>query len=207
MFEIFHFIRWCLKYGSLGLAGTNLLTNISIINMYSKKFLFKGGLQGNVGKMPSVLICGLITPLISSQFVESYFRDNLLKSSRSECLMCKEMKATFTHLIVGSIMPTFFSWVLIMRSSSAIGTYSVPDEKLLFESAKARKFFFTSIKRIFLKTNQNVFSTLFRNYSIQFIMCSFVLFFQQKQFRETIEPLDFTLAEIKNVQQSIDTKK
>lgn len=175
--------------------------------MHSKNFLLKGGLQGIVGKLPSVLICGLIAPFASSQFVESYFKDDLFKSSRSECLMCKEMKTTFTHLIVGSIMPTVFSWVLIMRSASAMGTYSVPDEKLLVESAKARKFFFTSMKRIFLKTNQNVFSTLFRNYSIQFIMCSFVLFFQQKQFRETIEPLDFTLAEIKNVQQLTNTKK
>ena len=199
-------VRWCLKYGSMGLAATNFLTNYSIINMYSKNF-FLTGIKGVIGKIPAVLVSCVLPPITSGHFVESFFTSDLLKSTRTECLMCKELKTTFSHIMIASVLPTFMSWVLIMRSSQVAGFYHVPDEKLLLQSSKARKYFFSNMKRIFLKTNQNVFGRLFINYSIQFIACSFVLFYQQKQFRETIEPLNFSLAEIQYVKQLADTKK
>ena len=131
--------------------------------------------------------------------MDSYFTPRLLKANESECFFCTETKSILMHLTAGSIVPTGLSWLLVYQVADMAKSIATPRTKLLFESAKGRKFYFKHFRDIFLKTNRNVSGYLIANYTIQFFLCSFILFYQQVQFKQTIEPLQFSLSELKRL--------
>lgn len=134
--------------------------------------------------------------------MDSYFTPKLLKANNSECFFCHEVKSILAHVTIGSLIPTSFTWLIIYQTSDMLKTMATPKASLLLESAKGRKFYFKHFKDIFLKTNKNVYGPLLTNYMIQFFLCSFVLFYQQVQFKKTIEPLEFSLNEINRIKKS-----
>ena len=123
----------------------------------------------------------------------------LLKSNDYECLFCHETKSILIHLGIGSIIPTFMAWIISFQIADVFKTYDTPRITLLNESMKGKKEYFRQVKTIFRNTNKNFFASLVTIYMIQFVLCSFILYMQQRQFKETIEPLQFSLAEIKQV--------
>ena len=80
-------------------------------------------------------------------------------------------------------------------------TYGVPKAELLFKSNETRMSYFKQLKIIWNKTTKNSYKILAINYSIQLVLCSFILFMQQKQFISVVQSLNFTQTEINQIKE------
>ena len=100
---------------------------------------------------------------------------------------------------VGSVIPTGFAWSVAFMHAEILKTYGVPEAKFLFKSPQTRMAYFKQMMHIFKKTTANSYKVLGLNYSIQLVLCSFVLFMQQKQFIDVVQKMNFTQAEINKV--------
>lgn len=105
------------------------------------------------------------------------------------------------HLSVGSMIPTGISWVLSFLHADLFKTYGVPKTDLLLQSKISKMSYFNQVTNIWKKTTKNSFKILSLNYSIQLILCSFVLYMQQKQFIENVILLKFSFEEINKIKQ------
>jgi hypothetical protein len=189
---------WALKYCAYILGFSNLLTNVSINQFYRAKFLLSGN-KTFLGILSSLTMCGVIPCVTSTAFIKGYFSENLLTSDTgAECMMCRELKTIGSHLMIGSVLATFVSWSSNFLQAHSYKTYGVPDINLLAKS-KSRKLYFDHTKKIFFKTNRQIAGVLFRNYSIQVVLCAFMLYMEQKQFHENIQPLKFSMSEINQI--------
>jgi len=189
---------WALKYGPFIIGYSNLLSNVSINNFYRAKFLLSGK-KTFLGILSSLTMCGVIPCVTTTVFVNGYFSENLLTSDTSaECMMCRELKTIAGHLTIGSILATFVSWSSNFLQASSYKTYCVPDTNLLAKS-KTRKIYFDHAKKIFFKTNRQIPGLLFRNFSIQVVLCAFMFYMEQKQFHEHIQQLRFSMSEINKI--------
>lgn len=189
---------WALKYGPFIVGFSNLLTNVSINHFYRAKFLLSSN-KTFMGLFSSLTMCGVIPSVTSTVFIKGYFSDNLLTSDTSaECMMCRELKTIAGHLAIGSFLATLVSWSSNFLQASSYKTYDVPDINLLGNS-KSRKMYFDHAKKILFKTNSKISGLLFRNFSIQVVLCAFMLYMEQKQFHECIQPLRFSMSEINKI--------
>jgi hypothetical protein len=189
---------WALKYGPFIVGFGNLLTNVSINQFYRAKFLLSGN-KTFLGLFSSLTMCGVIPAISTTTFIKGYFSENLLTSDTSaECMMCRELKTIVGHLAIGSCFATAASWSSNFLQAYSYKTYGVPDTNLL-EKSKTRKLYFNHAKKILFKTNSQIFSVLFKSYSIQVVLCAFMLYMEQKQFHENIQPLRFSMSEINSI--------
>ncbi len=78
----------------------------------------------------------------------------------------------------------------------------MPKAELLLKSNQTRMSYFKQLKIIWKKTTKNSFKILAINYSIQLVLCSFILYMQQRQFIDTVQPLNFTQTEINGIKNS-----
>ena len=127
-----------------------------------------------------------------------FFTSSLLKIQPTECLVCREIKANMMHLSVGSLFPTVFAWFVSFNHAALYNTYAMPNAENLSNPIN-RKRFLQHFKLIWTRTNKGAFARLMPNYLVQLFLCSGLLFMQQKQFKDTIESIRFTQAEINEV--------
>lgn len=105
------------------------------------------------------------------------------------------------HLSIGSIIPTGISWIFSFFHADLFKTYDVPKIDQLLQSKISKEGYFKQVKKTWKKTTNNSFKLLTINYSIQLILCSFILYTQQKQFVENVLPLKFSIEEINKIKQ------
>ena len=132
-------------------------------------------------------------------FLEESYLPKLFVSSETQCFFCEEVKSILGHVSIGSVIPTITAWPMAFLLADKFKSYGTPSSTLLIKSASGRKEYFRHIKYIFRATNKNISGILITNYTVQFILCSFVLYMQQMQYKKIIEPLEFSFSEIKQL--------
>ena len=100
--------------------------------------------------------------------------------------------------MVGSIIPTLLAWNTNYFQAGIYKSYSIPDSKWLMDKSQRPKYWF-HFKRVLRNTTNKCFNKIYIAYSIQLILSSAVLFFQQKEYYDYIEPQSFDLSEIKRI--------
>lgn len=176
---------------------SNILTNIIINSHFRSQFRLQN--TSLLAALSSHSLVSLIPPVAAATFSSAYFGVFLYKFSNDECFTCRELKTIGLHMTIGSVMPTAVSWICSFLHADLFKTYGVPKTQVLFESNISKKLFFKQSVDVWKKTTKNSFKVLTFNYSIQIILCSFIMFMQEKQFLEEILPLNFSLNEINKI--------
>jgi len=182
----------------MAIAISNIITNFNINSYFRKQFLLKNANSMLATISSHSMIC-LIPPMAANAIASTYFNHKLFSLSKNECLTCIEFKTIILNMTIGSFVPTGFSWLISYVHADIFKTYSLPK----ISKKISKKEYLKQFKFIFKKTIVGSHKVLFINYSLQLMITSFILFMQQKQFTETIEPLNFTQNEIEKVKKSI----
>jgi hypothetical protein len=142
----------------------------------------------------------LIPPVAAAALSSAYF-GHFLYSLNDECLSCRELKTIMLQISIGSVIPTGISWIVSFLHSDMFKTYRVPNTDLLLKSKIYKYSYLKQTAEVWKKTTRNSLIIISINYCIQVILCSFVLFMQQKQFLDYVLPLKFTNDEIEKIRQ------
>lgn len=95
-------------------------------------------------------------------------------------------------------MSSGLAWLTNFYHASLYFTIKIPNLDSYLKAGKKREYF-TKVAGIFKQTNKNVYGRFVGCLCLQTILASGVFFFQQKQFRQHIEPYEFTANEIKRI--------
>ena len=180
------------------LALSNICTNISINEHFrSRFFLSKTSI---LASLSSHAMTSVIPPVAAAAVSSAYFGHFLYKLN-DECLTCREMKTTMLHIAIGSVLPTGISWIVSFLHADLFKTYGVPNTDSMLRSKISKSLYLKQTKNVWKKTTKNSFKIISINYCIQVVLCSFILFMQQRQFVESVLPLKFTKDEIDKIKQ------
>ncbi len=191
-----------MKYGNLALVFSNLITNTTTNLAYRQNFLLQSAKGSTIGLLSSTLFSGLIPAAIGGTFMSAFHFNSLLKSTQNECSLCRDVKSIGLHLTFGSVLSSGCSWLINLYQASIYNTIRMPSIDGYFSNIKNKKYrsvFYTNMKQVLKQTNKGMYKVVFTNYSIQLFLCSLMLYHQEKEFIEHIEPLRFSMDEIKRI--------
>jgi hypothetical protein len=186
--------RWALKYGVLAVGISNVITIQFILNKYRANFMLKE--LKFLTKLASLLLVGAIPTAASMSFLNVYFENFLLTSGPKECLTCREVKASLGHVTIATLLPGLLSWPLHYFQADIHKSYSLPNLNMIFDTKKQRSLYLYQFKRVFLKSNQGVSKRIIGCISAQFLLSSFILHMERREFKEHIEPSEIKSEEL-----------
>jgi hypothetical protein len=178
-----------------------VLSNSYINSLYRAKFALVNNAtrKYTVSLISSLLVTSFFPPAASASFLHLVYFERLLQSSsKQDCPICLEVRALTTHLAFGSLVPTALAWLTSFYHASLYYTVRIPNFESYSKAGKRRQYF-REIYDLFKRTNRNVQTPLIACFSIQIILSSLLFYLQQNEFRQHIEPSEFSLAEIKRV--------
>ena len=186
-----------MRYGAPIIAGTSFLFNLSV-NIFYRKCFFLDLKSTFASFISSSLLTNVFPSVASTSLVYMYYTQNLLKISPSECLVCRELKTIGSYMAISGILPIFISWSMNFLYADLYKTYGVPKTENIVDPKKFRNYF-RQVRIIWSRTNKNSKGPILRSLTTQFFVTSFILFMQQKQFKDHIEPYSFTNQEVNRI--------
>jgi hypothetical protein len=170
--------------------------------MYRRNFRINKVRESTLGLVSSIFLTSLIPAASGAALLAAYFMDDMLTATDEKCSMCRELRGLGIHFAMGNLVPTGLAWVTNMYQASIYNSRKIPslDHAVAnFRDKTARGFYFDQMKKLFRETNKGVGATLVANYSLQIFTCAALFHFQFREFKDYIEPSQFTLAEIRSI--------
>ena len=97
------------------------------------------------------------------------------------------------------IFPAIAAFNINNMQAESVSTYPTPSSKNVFKSTKDAKFYFKELKKVYIKTTKPLTTLIYAISSFHLIFVSLILYKQQTEFRNVIEPMQFTNNEIKKI--------
>jgi hypothetical protein len=179
-------------FGHVSLSLINVATLYSVSSFYKKTFKLTR-FDKRAVILPWAFSSLVMNVLDYTQNSLTYFHELIVDPER--CLLCSNAKAISLHLVMGSLVPTAFTWIASAGVASMVDAYQFPKPNLLYK-IKNWPTFFSKMKVIVKKTNHKIGPLLLKCYSLQLVLSSALFYMQHYQFQKYIKNSQFSKNEL-----------